>query len=211
MVVQTAGQGTSSERLLLPDVAFVRATNNAAYEARRVSVVGSADMTSEQRVTWLTKHDDRATSNLAYETRRAPVVVSANMMSEDLLILSQPLPIHTPPKTDEGDSKLPPPPVFPTMEDDPTSQAREQIPRRPTITTPAASPVSPQPRKENHSRFKAPTSHDWRDPTSPFFAKMNKVRETIQQALRQQNYIKDFHKDDIPTKEHCPKTHAHLN
>ncbi len=40
---------------------------------------------------------------------------------------------------------------------------------------------------------------------------MNKVRETIEQALRRQNYIKDFHKDDIPLKEHCPKTHAHLN
>ncbi len=40
---------------------------------------------------------------------------------------------------------------------------------------------------------------------------MNKVREKIRQALQRQNYIKDFNKDDIPLKEHCPKTQAHLN
>jgi hypothetical protein len=32
MVVQTAGQETSSERFLLPDVAFVQAASNLAYE-----------------------------------------------------------------------------------------------------------------------------------------------------------------------------------
>jgi hypothetical protein len=45
---------------------------------------------------------------------------------------------------------------------------------------------------------------------SPYFEKMNKVRETIKQALQRQAYIKEFHKDDIPLKQHCPKTHAHL-
>jgi hypothetical protein len=47
----------------------------------------------------------QAANNLVYEPRYASVVVSTNMMTDELLILSHP----TPPKTDGGNSKLPPP------------------------------------------------------------------------------------------------------
>jgi hypothetical protein len=44
IVVQTAGQNSASQRFVLPDVAFVQASNYLAYETRYKSVVVSANM-----------------------------------------------------------------------------------------------------------------------------------------------------------------------
>ncbi len=150
----------------------------------------------------------QAANNLVYETRYDAVFVSANMMSDELLMLTHPPSEPTPPPSDGGNSGLPPPLALSPKDAGPNLQAAAQTAERPHLTLSLTSPVSPrQTRDKDLSRFKAPKSHDWRDPDSPYFGKMNKVRETITAALRRQSYIKEFQRDDIPPHEHCPKTH----
>ena len=128
-------------------------------------------------------------------------------------MLTHPPSEPTPPSSDGGNRELPPPPFLSPKDVGPTFQAAAQPAERPHLTLSLTSPVSPrQTRDKDLSPFKAPKSHDWRDPDSPYFGKMNKVRETITTALRRQSYIKEFKRDDIPPQEHCPnpKTHSHL-
>ena len=135
----------------------------------------------------------QAANNLVYETLYESVVVSANMMTDEMFMLMHQRSESTPLASAGGNGGLPPPPFLPPNGAGPTFQIAARTAERPNLTLSLTSPVSPrQTRDKNRSRFNAPKNQDWRDPDSPYFEKMNKVRETITTALRRQSYIKEF-------------------